>query len=222
MVHCNNGTGDLDAWVGLFAEFGRATGMTLSTAEVYETLYTKALEGDPDGGGLLAYNYLSGEPITSLDQGRPVLARTANSRFSLPNLMRTHLFSCLATLRLGMDLLLTREKVALDTMFAHGGLFKTRGVGQQILAAAIKTPVSVGEIAGEGGAWGMALLADYMRRGRPEESLGDYLAATVFHNAAVETAAPTVDDMKGFDAFMARYERGLHLERTAVTALPEA
>ena len=221
MVHCNNGTGDLDAWVGVFAEFAGATGMTLSTADVYETLYTKALEGDPDGGGLVAYNYLSGEPITSLEQGRPLLARTPNSRFCLANLMRTHLFSCLATLRLGMDLLLTREKVALDTMYGHGGLFKTKGVAQQMLAAAIKTPVSVGEIAGEGGAWGMALLADYMRRGRPDESLSEYLATTPFRDAAMETVAPAVDDALGFDTFMVRYERGLRLEQVALTALSD-
>ena len=218
MVHCNNGTSDLDAWVGLFAEFARSAGVELDSTTVYGTLYAQALEGDPDGGGLLAYNYLSGEPLASLDHGRPLFARTPNGRMSLPNFMRTHLLATLATLREGMDLLVTRENVALDSMFAHGGLFKTRTVGQRLLAAAIRTPVSVGEIAGEGGAWGMALLADFLRDGRYDR-LGDYLASEVFRKAETETIAPVDDDVTGFDAYMRRHRAGMPVERSAIEAL---
>jgi sugar (pentulose or hexulose) kinase len=218
MVHCNNGTSDLDAWVWLFAEFARSAGVELDAATVYGTLYAKALEGDPDGGGLLAYNYLSGEPMASLEHGRPLFVRTPNSRMSLANFMRTHLLATLATLREGMDLLVTRENVALDSMYAHGGLFKTKGVGQRLLAAAIRTPVSVGEIAGEGGAWGMALLADFMRDGRYDR-LSDYLATEVFQKAETETIVPVADDMTGFDGYMKRHRGGLPIERAAIEAL---
>jgi sugar (pentulose or hexulose) kinase len=218
MVHCNNGTSDLDSWVGLFAEFARSAGVELDAATVYGTLYAKALEGDADGGGLLAYNYLSGEPMAGLEHGRPLFVRTPNSRMSLPNFMRTHLLATLATLREGMDLLVTRENVALDSMFAHGGLFKTREVGQRLLAAAIRVPVSVGEIAGEGGAWGMALLADFLRDGRYDR-LSDYLASEVFQKAETETIAPDADDVTGFDGYMERHRGGMSIERAAIEAL---
>jgi sugar (pentulose or hexulose) kinase len=220
MVHCNNGTGDLDAWVALFAEFARAVGARLSAAELYQLLYAQALAGDADAGGLLAYNYLSGEPITAFEVGRPLFARTPDSRFSLANFMRAHLFSSLATLRIGMDLLLNRENVSLERMYAHGGLFKTRGVGQRMLAAALRTPVSVGDLAGEGGAWGMALLADYACRRRPEQSLDDYINATAFANALVETVKPEAADVAGFDEYMVRFGEGLAVERAAISALP--
>jgi len=220
MVHCNNGTGDLDAWVALFAEFAGSVGTRLSATELYEVLYAKALDGDADAGGLLAYNYLSGEPITALEYGRPVFARTPDSRFSLANFMRAHLFSSLATLRIGMDLLLDRENVGLDRMYAHGGLFKTRGVGQRILAAAIRTPVSVGDLAAEGGAWGMALLADYARGRTPDQTLDDYLSTTVFADAAVDTKEPEAGDVAGFDAYMVRFGDGLAIEQAAISALP--
>jgi sugar (pentulose or hexulose) kinase len=218
MVHCNNGTSDLDSWVGLFAEFARSAGVELDTTTVYGTLYTKALEGDADGGGLLAYNYLSGEPIASLEHGRPLFVRTPDSRMSLANFMRTHLLATLATLREGMDLLVDRENVALDSMYAHGGLFKTAGVGQRLLAAAIRTPVSVGEIAGEGGAWGMALLADFLRDER-HDRLSDYLASEIFQKAEITTSTPQPDDVSGFDAYMERHRRGLDIERAAIQAL---
>jgi sugar (pentulose or hexulose) kinase len=218
MVHCNNGTSDLDAWVGLFAEFARSAGVELDAAAVYGTLYAKALEGDPDGGGLLAYNYLAGEPIASLEHGRPLFVRTPDSRMSLANFMRTHLLATLATLREGMDLLVDRENVALDSMYAHGGLFKTEGVGQRLLAAAIRTPVSVGEIAGEGGAWGMALLADFLRD-EQYDRLSDYLTSEVFRKAETETVAPVADDVTGFDTYMKRHRGGLPVERAAVDAL---
>jgi sugar (pentulose or hexulose) kinase len=218
MVHCNNGTSDLDAWVGLFAEFARSAGVGLDATTVYGTLYTKALEGDADGGGLLAYNYLSGEPIASLEHGRPLFVRTPDSRMTLANFMRTHLLATLATLREGMDLLVARENVALDSMYAHGGLFKTEGVGQRLLAAAIRTPVSVGEIAGEGGAWGMALLADFMRNDRYDR-LSDYLSSEIFAKAEITTSTPLPDDVTGFDSYMERHRRGLDIERAAIEAL---
>ena len=217
MVHCNNGTSDLDAWVGLFAEFAGAAGLGVDTATVYETLYTAALAGDPDAGGLLAYNYLAGEPIVSLEHGRPLFVRNPDSRMSLANFMRAQLLSSLATLRVGMDLLIS-ENVALDSMFAHGGLFKTKGVGQRFLAAAIQTPVSVGEIAGEGGAWGMALLADFLRNDE-HDRLGDYLSSEVFPKAETETVAPDPDDVAGFAAYMERHRAGLAVERAAADAL---
>ncbi len=218
MVHCNNGTSDLDSWVGLFAEFARSAGVELDATTVYGTLYNKALEGDPDGGGLLAYNYLSGEPIASLEHGRPLFVRTPDSRMSLANFMRTHLLATLATLREGMDLLVERENVGLDSMYAHGGLFKTEGVGQRLLAAAIRTPVSVGEIAGEGGAWGMALLADFLRDGQYDR-LSDYLTSEIFQKAETETVEPVADDVAGFDVYMERHRGGLVIERAAVEAL---
>jgi sugar (pentulose or hexulose) kinase len=217
MVHCNNGTSDLDAWVGLFAEFARSAGLGLEPGAVYETLYTAALSGEPDAGGLLAYNYLAGEPIAAVERGRPLFVRTPDSRMSLANFMRAQLLASLATLRTGMDLL-AAEDVALDSLYAHGGLFKTRGVGQRLLAAAVRTPVSVGEIAGEGGAWGMALLADFLRDGH-HDRLADHLASEVFQKAETETVAPDPGDVAGFDGYLDRHRRGLPVERAAGDAL---
>ena len=171
MVHCNNGASELNSWVGLFAEFAAAVGAQVDTSTIFETLFTAALNGEPDGGGLMAYNYLSGEPITELEEGRPLFLRSPDCAFNLANFMRAHLFASLATLRIGMDVLQKNEGVRLDRMFAHGGLFKTKGVAQRFLAAAIDTPVSVGEVAAEGGAWGIAVLAAFLaqrtRRRKP-------------------------------------------------------
>ncbi|HRK91563.1 MAG TPA: FGGY-family carbohydrate kinase, partial [Anaerolineales bacterium] len=152
MVHANNCTSDLNAWVGLFGEFTKALGVEISQSKLFETLYKMALAGDADGGGLLAYNYLSGESITDLTEGRPLFIRTPESRFTLPNFMRTHLFSSLGTLKIGMDIL-SQENVKLDQLLGHGGFFKTEGVGQKMMAAAMNTSVSVMDTAGEGGAW---------------------------------------------------------------------
>jgi len=188
MAHCNNGAVDLQAWVGLFGEAAAALGAQVDTTALFQTLYTAALEGDADGGGMLAYNYLAGEHVVGLEAGRPLFVRTPHSSFTLANFMRTHLFAALGALRVGMDILLKDEGVELDSMFAHGGLFKTKGVAQRFLAAAMNTPVSVGEVAGEGGAWGMALLASFLRA--DGESLADWLASSVFGGAAIETAEP--------------------------------
>ena len=183
MVHCNNCTSDLNAWVGLFKEFAECFGMEVDMNQIFGTLYNKALEGDLDCGGLLAYNYFSGEHITGFDEGRPLFVRSPESRFNLANFMRVHLYTSLGALKTGMDILLKKENVKLDRMMGHGGLFKTKGVGQRILAGAINTPVYVMETAGEGGAWGIALLADYLVHKEEGENLTDYLNNKVFHEA---------------------------------------
>lgn len=219
MVHCNNGASELNAWAGLFAEFATALGVSVEAGTVFETLFRAALEGEPDGGGLLAYNYLSGEHVIGLHEGRPLFARTPDGRFTLANFMRTHLFSALATLRIGMDVLLKTEGVGLDTMFAHGGLFKTKGVAQRFLAAAIEAPVSVGDIAGEGGAWGIAVLAGFLADRRPEETLSEFLDNRVFAGLSLERVDPDPTDVTGFAAFMERFTAGLPIERAAVEHL---
>ena len=219
MVHCNNGASELDAWAGLFTEFARALGADADPSSVFEVLFRAALDGAPDCGGLLAYNYLSGEPITGVEEGRPLFVRSPGSRFDLATFMRTHLFASLATLRIGMDVLQEAEGVRLDRMFAHGGLFRTEGVAQRFLAAAIDTPVSVGDLAAEGGAWGIAVLAAYATGAAPGQSLADYLDTEVFAGAALRTVEPQPDDVAGFDAFMQRYVAGLAVERAAGTSL---
>ncbi|MDR1237499.1 MAG: FGGY-family carbohydrate kinase [Propionibacteriaceae bacterium] len=214
MVHCNNGASELNEWCGVFAEFANALGVEADTGVIFETLFRKALEGEPDAGGLLAYNYLAGEPITGLAEGRPMFWRTPDSHFSLANFMRAQLFASFGTLRLGMDIL-APEGVKLDSMFAHGGVFKTKAVAQRFLAAALKAPVSVGDIAGEGGAWGIALLASYLVNGgsRP---LGQYLSEEVFASAELDTCVPSPEDLAGFDSFMERFSAGLAVQRAAI------
>jgi sugar (pentulose or hexulose) kinase len=219
MVHSNNCTSDLNAWVDLFREFTEALGVEISQSSLFEMLYQKALTGDADAGGLLAYNYLSGEHITHLEQGRPLLVRTPESRFTLANFMRVHLFSALGALKIGMDILFEQEKVKIDQLLGHGGFFKTKEVGQKIMAAAMNVPVSVMETAGEGGAWGIALLASYMLKKTANEPLETYLASKVFAGESGTTIAPTQTDVAGFAAFMERYKQGLTIERTAVDGL---
>jgi sugar (pentulose or hexulose) kinase len=219
MVHCNNGASEVNAWVGLFTEFARALGAETDPSAVFEILFSAALGGASDGGGMLAYNYLSGEPITDLEEGRPLFVRSPDSRFDLATFMRTHLFASLATLRIGMDVLQKTEGVRLDRMFAHGGLFRTRGVAQRFLAAAIDTPVSVGDVAAEGGAWGIAVLAAFAARRAPGQDLADYLDTAVFTGTSLQTAQPEPADVAGFDAFMQRYVAGLPVERAAVTCV---
>ena len=218
MVHCNNCTSDLNAWVGLFREFAETFGMEVDMDRLFGTLYNKALEGDPDCGGLLAYNYFSGEHITGFDEGRPLFVRSPESRFNLANFMKVHLYTSLGALKTGMDILLKKENVTLDRMMGHGGLFKTKGVGQRILAGAINTPVYVMETAGEGGAWGIALLADYLVHREDKESLTDYLAEKVFHEAKGSGMDPVEEDVAGYEKFMEKYTRGLVIERAAVDA----
>ena len=216
MAHCNNGASELDAWAGLFAEFATALGVQVEASTVFETLFRSALDGAPDCGGLMAFNYLSGEPITGLDEGRPLFVRTPDSTFDLATFMRTQLYASLATLRLGMDVLQKDEGVGLDAIFAHGGLFTTKGVAQGFLAAALGAPVSVGATASEGGPWGMAVLASFLTRRAPDQSLADYLATAVFADAEVVSVEPDPTDVVGFDAFMERYVAALPVQRQAV------
>lgn len=219
MAHSNNCSSDLNAWVGLFDEFAKAMGLAADANKLYGTLYNLALQGDPDCGGLLAYGYLSGEHMTHFEEGRPLFVRSPDSNFSLANFMRVHLFTALGALRIGMDILLKQEAVKLDEILGHGGLFKTPGVGQKLMAGALQVPVSVMETAGEGGAWGIALLASYMLGKTDQETLEEYLSRKVFAGRAVSPVAPDPKDVEGFESFMKRYVRGLAIERAAVELL---
>jgi sugar (pentulose or hexulose) kinase len=217
MVHCNNCTTDLDAWVKLFRELADITGAKIEKTALYDALYIKALEGENDCGGLLSYNYHAGEPITGLEQGRPLFVRLQESNFTLANFMRTLLFSTMATLKLGMDILTEKEHIRLDNLLGHGGLFKTKGVGQKLMAGALNTPVSVMESAGEGGAWGIALLAAFMLQ--KGVSLEQFLSEKVFANVTGDRVEPDQKDVQGFKKFMERYLAGLKIEQAAVENL---
>lgn len=220
MVHCNNCTSDLNAWVGIFKEFAETAGLDMETDRLFACLYRKALEGDADCGGLLAYNYFSGEHITGFEEGRPLFVRKPDSKFNLANFMRTHLYTSLGALKTGLDILFKEEGVRLDLLSGHGGLFKTPGVGQKVMAAAAGVPVSVMETAGEGGAWGIALLAAYRLWKETDETLARYLADQVFAGQTGSVVAPDAADAAGFEEFMNRYRNGLIIERAAVEALP--
>lgn len=216
MAHANNCTSDLNAWVSLFREFSEAMGMKPDMDQLFGTLYNKALEGDPDCGGLLSYGYYSGENIIPVDEGRPVFVRTPESRFNLANFMRTHLYAALGALKIGMDILVKEEKIQIDKILGHGGLFKTPGVGQRIMAAAMQAPVSVMETAGEGGAWGIALLAAYEVQREESETLEDYLADKVFAGNEGVKMEPDADDVAGFEKFIERFKKGLSIEQEAI------
>jgi len=219
MAHTNTCTSDLDAWIGLFREFVDALGVEINQSKLFEMLYQKALTGDADAGGLLAYNYFAGEPITDVEGGRPLFVRKPESRFSLSNFMRAHLFSAVGTLKIGMDILFEQEQVKIDKILGHGGFFKTEEVGQKVMAAALNVPVSVMETAGEGGAWGIALLAAYLVGKKENEPLEAYLSTKVFAGDKSKTIAPDQSDVDGFAAFMNRYKAGIAIERAAVEAL---
>jgi sugar (pentulose or hexulose) kinase len=219
MVHCNNCTSDLNAWIGLFREFTTALGLEIDQSRLFEMLYQKALEGDADCGDLLAYNYLSGEHITHFEEGRPLFVRAPESHFTLANFMRAHLFSSLGALKIGLDILFDQEQVKIDRVLGHGGFFKTKEVGQKIMAAAMNVPVSVMETAGEGGAWGIALLASYMLHKAGNEPLEAWLSSNDFAGENGTTMVPDQKDVDGFAAFMERYKKGLVIERAAVDAL---
>ncbi|MCL1843323.1 MAG: FGGY-family carbohydrate kinase [Defluviitaleaceae bacterium] len=224
MVHCNNCTSDLDAWINLFGEvlgcFGADIGTPQNKAEMYEKLYTAALSADFDNDGLLAYNFFSGEPIVSLEEGRPLFVRKPSAKFTLADFMRTLLFSALGTLRLGMDIL-AEEDVRLEQLLGHGGFFKTKGVGQKFMAAALNTPVSVTESAGEGGAWGIALLAAYMKKRQNNPlSLSEFLAKDVFAEAEFLCETPDPMYVKSFEMFLKNYKKGLAIEKVACEVYP--
>lgn len=219
MVHANNCTSDLNAWMRLFRESLEAMGQEVDMNKLFEALLSTALEADPDGGGLLSYGYYSGENITGLESGRPLFVRSPESKFTLANFMRTHLFSAFGALKIGMDILTKQENVAIDSILGHGGLFKTPVVGQKIVAAAMNTPVSVMATAGEGGAWGIAILASYMANKDINDSLEDFLDKQVFKEVDKQEMYPDRFDVKGFEAFITRYKKGLAIEKSAVENL---
>lgn len=216
MVHCNNCTSDLNAWIGLFKEYQELMGFPVDMNEIYCRLYNNALTGDADCGGLISYNYISGEPITGLTEGRPLFVRSANDKFTLANFMRSHLYASIGVLKVGNDILFNKEKVQVSRITGHGGLFKTKGVGQRILAAAINSPISVMETAGEGGAWGIALLAGYLVNNPDKKNLADYLEDVVFAGNTGTEIAPTAEDVAGFNVWIENYKRGLAIEQAAV------
>ena len=215
MVHCNNCTNEINAWAQVFKGFLEGLGQKPDMNQLFTAMFTAAQAGQADGGGLVLFNYLSGEPITGLEEGRPLLARTPGAALDFPNLMRTQLYSALATLKIGLDIL-GQEQVKMDRLLGHGGFFKTPVVGQRILAAAAGAPVSVMETAGEGGPWGMALLAAYMANRQEGESLEDYLERRVFAGQQVSTQQPDPEEQKGFEQFLSRYIRALPVETDAV------
>jgi sugar (pentulose or hexulose) kinase len=219
MAHSNNCLSNLDAWFGIFNEAVKALGFEISKPKLYDTFYNLAMQGDPDCGGLLSYGYLSGEHITHFEEGRPLFARTSDSNFNLANFIRVNLFTALGALKTGLDILLKQESVKLDEILGHGGLFKTKEVGQKIMAAAINAPVTVMETAGEGGAWGIALLASYLINKTNDEPLEKYLNEKVFAGKSGSTVAPDQKDVDGFNEFMKRYTKGLAIERAAVDYL---
>ena len=218
MVHCNNCTNDLNAWSGVLRETAALFGAGPEPGELYARLYEKSLEGEPDCGGVLVCNYLSGEGVTGLDEGRPLVVRTPDARFTLANFLRAQLYSAMCTLKLGMDIL-AEEHVAVDSLTGHGGLFKTPGVGQRYMAAACGVPITCMRTAGEGGPYGMALLAAYLADRAPGESLEEYLSARVFGGVSGTTLAPDRADAAGFNAYLARYKALLKVERAAVERL---
>lgn len=218
MVHCNNCTSEINNWVKVFKEFQELMGAPADMNELYTKLYSVALEGDADCGGLTLFNYLSGEPVTGFEDGALLLARKAEDKLSLANLMRANLYSAMAALKIGLDLMLKEEGVKVDEMYGHGGYFKTKGVGTKIAAAAINAPVSVMETASEGGAWGIALLAAYMDN-KNGMSLSEYLSAKIFNNTGCEKCAPEAKDVEGFDAFIEKYKRAIAVEKAAVENL---
>lgn len=217
MVHANNCSSDINAWVKLFQEFAGLCGKPISTTYIYPLLFNAALSGDKDCGGVLSYGYYSGESITNINEGRPALVRTPDSHFNVSNLMRSHILSAFSTLAIGMEILVDEEKIQIDKILGHGGIFKTPKVGQNLLSAAINSPVSVMETAGEGGAWGIALLADYMIHS--EQSLVDYLDHVVFADTDVKTVEPDIADVAGFKVYLEKYKKGLAVERAAVETI---
>ena len=216
MVHCNNCTSDLNAWVTIFREYQELLGVPVDMDELYGRLYNHALTGQADCGGLVSYNYFSGEPVTGLAEGRPLFVRSAGDKFTLANFMRAHLYASVGVLKLGNDILFKEEKIKVDRITGHGGLFKTKGVGQRVLAAALNSPISVMETAGEGGPWGMALLGSYLVNNVENRSLADFLEKQVFAGNTGVEIAPTPEEVAGFNDYMENYKACLPIEEAAV------
>ena len=216
MVHCNNCTSDINAWVKIFKEYTALLGVELDTFTLYSNLFNAALKGDADCGGVISYNYISGEPVTGLMDGRPLFVRSANDKFNLANFMRAHLYGAIGVLKLGNDILFNEEHVKVDRIMGHGGYFTTPVVGQRMLAAALNTPISVMETAGEGGAWGIALLAAYVVNNEKKLSLADYLDQVVFAGNTGTEVSPDPDDVIGFNKYIENYKTALPIEEAAV------
>lgn len=217
MVHCNNCTNDSNAWVALLKETAQLFGADPSNGEVFTKLYEKSLEGEADCGGVLVYNYMAGEGVTHMDEGRPMVLRRPDSHFTLANFFRATLYATMSTLKIGMDIL-AEEKVAIDSLTGHGGLFKTPGVGQRYMAAACHAPVTCMESAGEGGPYGMALLASYLVQKAEGQSLEEYLEKEIFADVKRVTLAPNAEDEAGFDRYLATYRACLCAEKAAAAA----
>ena len=216
MVHCNNCTSDLNAWVNIFKEYQELMGIPVDMDELFGKLYNHALTGQTDCGGLISYNYFSGEPIIGLAEGRPLFVRSANDKFNLANFMRTHLYASVSVLKIGNDILFKKEKIKVDRITGHGGLFRTKGVGQRILAAALNSPISTLETAGEGGPWGMALLGSYLVNNIEHDSLADFLDKHVFTGNTGIEIIPTIEEVEGFNTFIKSYKDCLSIEETAI------
>jgi len=217
MVHCNNCTSDINAWVGVFKEYQQALGIPVDMSHIYHALFTKALEGDPDCGGLVSYNYISGEPVAGLmEDGRPMVIRSANDKFNLANFFRSVAYGAVAVLKIGNDVLFKKENIKVDRITGHGGYFKSTNAGQKFLAAALNSPISVMETAGEGGAWGIALLAGYLVNNDKGLSLPDYLEEVVFAGNTGVEVAPDPKDVEGFNAYIENYKACLPVETKAV------
>ena len=219
MSHANNGTTDLNAWVGIFGEFCKLMGVEADAGKLFSTLYTHSLTGDKDCGGLMSFGYYSGENITLINEGRPIFLRTPESKFNLANFMRSHLYASIGAVKLGMDILLKDEGVKLDILMGHGGLFKTPLVMQKFLAAATNSPVKVLATASEGGAWGIALLAAYLVDGKKFGQLEDYLNECIFKNLTGEAVEPDPEEVKGFEIFTERYVKCLEVEKSAINSM---
>jgi sugar (pentulose or hexulose) kinase len=216
MVHCNNCTSDINAWAEIFKEYEELLGLKPNMGDIFTRLFNVALKGNPDCGGVLAYNYFSGEPVTGLSEGRPMVVRSANDKFSLANFMRSNLYAAVGVLKIGNDILFNDEKVAVDKITGHGGYFTTPGVGQRILAAALNSPISVMKTAGEGGPWGMALLASYLVNNTEKLSLADFLDKKVFAGNSGTEIKPTSEEVAGFNTYIENYKKGLAIEESAV------
>jgi sugar (pentulose or hexulose) kinase len=215
MAHANTCTSEIDAWVNLIADAAKVMGWPVDLNELYPALYRKALEGDADCDGIIAFNYFAGEPLTGTETGRPMLLRLPGSKLTAANLMRSQLYGAIATLKIGMDMLSREEHVESDRLLGHGGFFKTAGVGQQILADALNVPISTMETAGEGGPWGMALLASYLHRKEENETLEEYLTNRVFQNAKSSTLSPNPEGVAGFQSYLDRYQAALAAQKAA-------
>ncbi len=217
MVHCNNCTSDLNSWIGIFKEFADTFGVEISMNDIYGTLYRKALTEDANCGGVLSYNFFGGEPVVGVNEGRPMIVRQPDAKFTLANFMRSNLYGALAVLKVGNDILLKKENVKVKSITGHGGFFKTKGVGQSVLAAALNAPITVMSTAGEGGAWGMAVLANFCIRDDKTMKMQQYLDEKVFAGQESTTMEPDPDMVRGYDEYIEGYKKALAAEAAAVT-----